>query len=282
MQNRRSFLGSLVAAATGAMVSGEAAGVSRAVKPVFVTPGLQLYTVRTEMQRDVGRTLAAVAAMGYREVEFAGYFDHTPTQIRELVVEHGLRTPSTHIAYETIASGWDAVLRNAKEIGHDYVTVPSLPGTARASLSALRDTAAMFNRGAAEAKSAGLRFAFHNHDVELRPVENVLPLTVLMQETDPELVSFQLDVYWAFRAGQDPLGLLDAHPRRFSMLHLKDSAGPPEHQMVDVGAGVIDFRAILLRSTAQGLRHFFVEHDRPADAFASIRASRTYLAGLQR
>jgi sugar phosphate isomerase/epimerase len=279
-QNRRSFLRSLAGAAS-ALVAGDATAATGVVRRQALPMGLQLYTVRNAMQQDLPGTLARVAEIGYREVEFAGYFGRSPAEIRDLLERHHLRAPSTHIGYGELASGWDAVLRNAREMGHDFVTVPSLPGTERASVAGLRNVAAAFNRGAAEAKSAGLRFAFHNHDAEFVPVEGVVPFSVLLEETDPQLVTFELDVYWAFRAGRDPLALLAEHPGRFTMLHLKDSAGPPQHQMVDVGAGVIDFRALLTKSRDLGLRHFFVEHDRPEDAVASIRSSFAYLASLQ-
>lgn len=274
-RNRRSFLGTLFVAA-GAVVIGAA---DRAAPRRRITaPGVQLYTLRGELQRDLPGTLARVAEIGYRQVEFAGYFNRAPAEIRDLLERYELNAPSTHVSLGELSRS-DAVLRAAAEIGHAFVTVPSLPQSDRASLEALRRTAATFNRLANDARTAGLRFAFHNHDVEFAPVEGTEPLTVLLQETDPALVSFQLDVYWAFRAGKDPLALLNAHPQRFTMLHLKDSAGPPEHRMVDVGAGVIDWRAILRRSTA-GVQHAFVEHDRPADAFASVRASYTYLQGM--
>ena len=186
---------------------------------------MQLYTVRAEMERDLPGTLARVAEIGYQEVEFAGYFRRTPAQIRELLATHRLRSPSTHIDFNTFSSGWDAVLTSAREIGHSFVTVPSLPNSARSSRAALKETAAAFNRAGAEAKSAGLRVAFHNHNIEFTPVDGVEPFTVLLEETDPALVSFQLDVYWAFRAGRDPLALLKAHPQRYSMLHIKGFRG---------------------------------------------------------
>jgi sugar phosphate isomerase/epimerase len=278
-QDRRSFLRSLAGVA-GALVARDASAMTSVGRAQGRPLGLQLYTVRDELQRDLPGTIARVAEIGYRELEFAGYFGRSPAEIRELLERHRLRAPSTHIGYGELNTGWAAVLRSAREIGHDFVTIPSLPGAERASVAALRRVAAAFNRGAAEAKTAGLRFAFHNHDIEFVPVEGVVPFSVLLEETDPELVTFELDVYWAFRAGRDPIALLTAHPGRFTMLHLKDSAGPPEHRMVDVGAGVIDFRTLLTTSTAQGLRHFFVEHDRPEDAIASIRSSYAYLSSL--
>jgi sugar phosphate isomerase/epimerase len=290
-QNRRSFLRSLAGMA-GAIAAGDASACARQRRPQVLAGavaatiadslGVQLYTVREEMQRDMPSTLARVAEIGYREVEFAGYFGRSPAEIRDLLERNQLRAPSTHVGYGELNKDWQALLQNAAQIGHEFVTIPSLPDTERASIAGLKRIAAAFNRGGAEAKSAGLRLAFHNHNIEFAPVEGMVPLEVLLQETDPGLVTFELDVFWAFHAGRDPVALLQAHPRRFTMLHLKDSAGPPEHRMVDVGAGVIDFRAILAQSKAAGLLHFFVEHDRPADAIASIRNSFSYLSSLKR
>jgi sugar phosphate isomerase/epimerase len=280
-QNRRSFLRSLAGVA-GALAASDACAATRPRRAQADAVGVQLYTVRDAMQLDLPGTLARVAEIGFREVEFAGYFGRSPAEIRELLERNQLRAPSTHVGYGELDKDWQALLRNAAQIGHQFVTIPSLPNTERASVAGLERIGAAFNRGGAEAKSAGLRLAFHNHDIEFAPVDGVVPLEFLLQETDPELVTFELDVYWAFRAGRDPVALLEAYPRRFTMLHLKDSAGPPDHRMVHVGAGVIDFPAILAKSGDAGLLHFFVEHDRPEDPIASIRNSFSYLSSLKR
>jgi sugar phosphate isomerase/epimerase len=125
-----------------------------------------------------------------------------------------------------------------------------------------------------------MRLAYHNHDFELTPMDGQLPLELLLRGTDPALVDFELDLYWATFAGQDPLDWFARHPGRFAMLHLKDSAGAPDHRMTAAGAGRIDFARILARRGKAGVKHVFVEHDNPADAFASVRASRDYLARL--
>src|SRR3989475_4408761 len=137
------------------------------------------------------------------------------------------------------------------------------------------------NRAAAQAHDAGLQFAYHNHDFEFARTEGRLPYDVLIAETDPKLVQFEIDLYWMVKGGQDPLAYFARLPGRVPMVHVKDSAGPPAHRMVDVGAGKIDFKKIFAQRDQAGIRHFFVEHDQPADPFASIRASCDYLKRLE-
>jgi sugar phosphate isomerase/epimerase len=108
-----------------------------------------------------------------------------------------------------------------------------------------------------------------------------VPFDTLLAGTDPALVSFQIDIYWMTRAGRNVLDYYASFPNRFPMVHVKDSSGAPAHTMVDVGSGTIDFAAIFARATTQGTRHFFVEHDNPGDAMASIKASADYLLKLE-
>jgi sugar phosphate isomerase/epimerase len=113
-------------------------------------------------------------------------------------------------------------------------------------------------------------------------VGSAVPLEVLLAETDPAVVRFEMDIYWLVKAGGDPIAYLARYPGRFTMVHAKDSSGPPEHRMMDVGSGAIDFRAILERATSAGLQHVFVEHDEPVDAMKSAAASYEHLARIER
>ena len=287
---RREFLASLsaigVASACRTEPSAgraEMAGASGTPAPRLDAVGIQLYTVRREMQRDLPGTLARIAEIGYREVEFAGYFGRAPAQIRSELAAHGLTAPSTHLPYELIASGWDRALDDAAAAGHQYVTVPWLPAEARRTLDGWRTVADRFNQAGEQATARGLRFAYHNHDFELARIDGVVPFDVLLERTDPRHVGFQMDVYWLVKGGGNPLEYLRRHPARFSMLHIKDSAGPPDHAMVDVGDGVIDFGAILRLDRAQrgAVKHVFVEHDQPTDAMAFARKSFHHLNTLE-
>lgn len=243
--------------------------------------GLQLYTVRAAMARDVEGTLARVAAIGYREVEFAGYFDRTPAAVKAALANAGLDAPANHVPFETLADGWDSVLDTAAAIGHSDVLVAWIPREARPDLDGWKRVAELFNRAGERARAAGLRFGYHNHDYEFAPVEGQVPYDVLLAATDPALVTFEMDLYWTVKGGRDPLAYFASHPGRFPYVHVKDSAGPPDHRMVDLGRGTIDFATIFARSAQAGIRHYFVEHDEPHDPFAFCRDGYTYMRNLQ-
>ncbi|HEX6307134.1 MAG TPA: sugar phosphate isomerase/epimerase [Longimicrobiales bacterium] len=277
-QSRRSFLATLGAAAIGTMVHPACATVRGSLLGRI---GLQLYTVRNEMERDLEATLEQIAAIGYREVEFAGYFERSATQIAALLERLELTSPSTHIGYDQMRDDWSRTLDTALTIGHTYITIPWIAPEQRRTIADWERTAALFNERAATARARGLRFAYHNHDFEFAQTDGTVPFDLLLANTDPELVEFELDIYWITRAGFDPLRYFERYPGRFRLTHLKDSAGPPEHRMVDVGSGQIDFAGVIAAANAAGVRHHFVEHDQPAEPFASIRSSYQYLAALE-
>jgi sugar phosphate isomerase/epimerase len=282
MHSRRQFLGTLGRAAFGVATLGglqpsRRGGLGRAPR----TPiGIQLYTVRTLMARDFDGTLAQVAATGYAEVEFAGYFGRTPAQVREALARHGLRAPSTHIALPADDDAWRRTLDEAKAIGHQWVTIAWLDAPLRSSPNDWKRVADKFNHLGALAKDAGLHFAYHNHDFEFAHVGGSTLFDTLLERTDRQLVGIEMDVYWVTKGGSDPLWYLRHYPGRFPMLHLKDVTAAPERRMVDVGAGTIDWAALLTLARDQGTSHDFVEHDEPADPLASIRASYSYLSRL--
>jgi sugar phosphate isomerase/epimerase len=140
-----------------------------------------------------------------------------------------------------------------------------------------------FNHLGQQCRAAGLRFAYHNHNFEFETFGGAAPAyDTLVERTDPALVAFELDVYWAYKAGQDPLRYFERYPGRFALCHLKDGTAPPERTMADVGAGVIDFAGLFRRARTAGLRYAIVEHDQPKDAVASIRASHETIARLLR
>jgi len=192
---------------------------------------------------------------------------------------NGLTAPSAHVGIEAIETGGTQTFTDAKVIGHEFITVASLPRGARTTADDWKQLAARFNKAGAACKADGFRFAFHNHNDIVRKTGDVLPIDILMKETDPALVSYEMDIYWAVNGGADPLQLLAAYPGRFAIFHAKDSMGPPDHKMADVGAGVIDFKTIFAR--AKGVEHYFVEHDNPPDPMASAAASYKYLSNLE-
>ena len=248
--------------------------------------GLQLYTVRSLMAEDVERTLAEVAAIGYGEVEFAGYFGRPPAQVKASLDAEGLVAPAVHLSLEELRSTFDEAVLAAQTIGHRYFVLPFISGSDRPSGSGAEigdgysRLAGEMNDIGQRCQEAGLRFAYHNHDFELVETDGVRPLDILLDRTDPGLVDFELDFYWLEHGGGDPFDYFARHPGRFSLCHVKDRT--PSGDMVDVGAGAIDFAAIFERSAEAGLLHYFVEHDSPGDPLQSVRASYDHLAGLGR
>ncbi|HET7038260.1 MAG TPA: sugar phosphate isomerase/epimerase [Gemmatimonadales bacterium] len=276
---RRDFVSALAAGAALTAVPAACAGQPTRGGRRLDRIGVQLYTVRAAMARDVEATLERVAAIGYREVEFAGYFGRTPEQIRSALETARLSAPACHIGWERLESDASRTLDEAARAGHDFVIVASLPADRSRSVADYRAWAARFNDAGRAARDAGLRYAYHNHEVEFRPIDGTLPYDVLLADTDPDLVAFEMDLFWTVKGGADPLAYFAAHPGRFQLVHVKDMDA--DGRMVDVGAGRLDFRAIFARGAQAGIRHCFVEHDEPADPFASIQASFDYLRRLE-
>ena len=242
--------------------------------------GIQLYTVRDQMKADFEGTLAHIAEIGYKEVEFAGYFDHAPADVKAILNRHGLAAPSTHVAFENDEK-WKAALDTAKTIGHEYIVMPWIPQERRKTLDDWKNFAQVFNHAAQMAHDAGIQFAYHNHDFEFPKMDGQVPYDVLLQNTDPKLVQLEIDLYWITKAGQDPLAYFSRWPGRVPLVHVKDSAGPPEHKMVDVGQGKIEWKRIFAKREQAGIKHFFVEHDQPPQPFDDIAASYKYLSQLE-
>lgn len=246
--------------------------------------GVQLYTVRDEMKRDVAATLARVAQIGYTEVEFAGYFDHSPAEIRAMLDQNHLTAPSAHIPLQQLQGDLSGVIAAAKTIGHAYIVCPWLDPSQRGStVDAWKSFGATLTDIGRRVQQAGLQFAYHNHDFEFTKIGDVVPFEVLLANSDPSLVKLEMDLYWATKGGQDPLTWFAKYPGRFPLVHVKDaSAGKMD--MEPVGSGSIDWKRIFAKRELAGIKHYFVEHDNAADgpggAFASITASYNYLSAL--
>jgi sugar phosphate isomerase/epimerase len=254
--------------------------------PSFMSPrltrplarvGVQLYTLRELMQRDAQRTLEQVAALGCKEVEFAGYFDHPPKRLRHWLDAAGLTAPAAHLPLDNPQLDLAATLDTAAILGHSYIVLASLPLLER-SIDDFHRTAGRLNQIGSQAKARGIRAAYHNHDFEFTRASGRQPYAVLLDETDPTLVAMEMDVYWMTKAGENPLAYFGKYPGRFHLCHLKDM--DQKRRISDVGSGLIDFPKILAAGDRAGFRHLFIEHDNPTDAVASVRSSIQYLNGL--
>jgi sugar phosphate isomerase/epimerase len=200
--------------------------------------------------------------------------------VKRLLHKNNLTSPSTHLGWDTL-DNWQKAIEDSKVIGHKWITLPWIPEEKRQTIEDWRAIAARFNRAGAQAKAAGIRFAYHNHNFELASLAGTRPLDILLNDTDPDLVDFEMDLYWVVFGGGDPLDYFNRFPGRFPLVHVKDSAGPPDNKMADVGKGTIDWAKIFAQGKRAGIKHYFVEHDEPANPMESIRNSYRYLHALR-
>jgi sugar phosphate isomerase/epimerase len=273
--------------------------------PLGLPIGIQLYTVNAEMLADAPATLSQIASIGYAEVETAGLGTAaSPRELRKQLDDLGLRCPSAHLQFELgdLSKAFD----EAHQLGCSYATtsVPRMllwpPASSPYSMSQdeiaaliakifapmpldeYKRTAEALNKVGEAAKKAGLRFAAHNHTMEMDPIEGETGLDYLIKHTDAELVKFELDCGWATMTGNDPVAFIDRHPGRITLLHVKDfmphqGAEPPAFTNVkgmELGRGIMDYPAIFSRIKGKGIEHIFVEQDGPFGRMPAIESAR--------
>jgi sugar phosphate isomerase/epimerase len=234
--------------------------------------GLQLYTLRSELSKDLMGTLKKVSAIGYKEVELFGYsngkfFGKTPKEFKTILGDLGLDPVSGHYgagvenktAVGTLSNNWQQAVDDAAEIGQKYAVCAYLTDTERKTIDQYKSYVDLFNKSGEVAKKAGLQFGYHNHDFEFKKIDGQLPYD-LIASTDPELVKLELDLYWIVKAGMDPVDLFKKYPGRFPLWHVKDM-DKTDQSFAEVGNGSIDFKKIFAARKTAGLTHFFVEQD---------------------
>lgn len=272
------------AAGTAGTAAGSApAPVAAGTLPPLDRVGLQLSTVRALIERDIDAAFRQVAAVGYRNVETSAdlYEKQKPADLRALLDRHGLHSTVGLYRDDTIRDDTPGVARAARTLGQRYVGLPSLSASSRGSREAYAQAAARYNEWGRRLKSEGLTLTYHNHAFEFESLGGPSPaFDILLAETDPELVAFELDLYWIDKGGHDPVAYMERFPGRFHLLHIKDSTAAPEKAFAPVGAGRMDFRRILTHAGRGGMRYGFVEHDKPDDPLASIRTSYATLSAM--
>lgn len=232
--------------------------------------GLQLYTLRDWMAVSVPATLKMVASVGYKEMEFAGYYSLKPSEVRSILNGEGMTAPSAHIQLTDFAKGTNEILDAALEIGHQYLVVPFLTEEQRGThIDTYKALAQKLNEIGEACQKAGIKLGYHNHDFEFETRQGQVPYDVLLGDTDPALVSMEMDLFWTIKAGRDPLAYFNSHPGRFKMWHVKDMDA--SGNMCDVGAGQIDFASIFAAADKAGVEHYFVEHDMSPNKLQTIQ-----------
>jgi len=256
--------------------------------------GIQLYTVSGEAARDLDGTFARLAAIGFRTVELAGYHGHTPATLRAAADKAGLRFTSIHMAATTQGrvTGLDSdparIGAELRTLGIEDVVLPILPfvrdgrpqagESVQAQIARIvaaggadpwKRTAALLNARGKVLRREGLRLGYHNHNLEFAPVDGRTGFEILMAETDPDVVSFEMDAGWVVAAGLDPVALIRRYPRRFRQMHVKDilASTTPNFAMqqdpTEVGSGIIPWQTLVPAAYAAGIRQFYVEQEPP-------------------
>ena len=276
--NRRRFLKLSATAASIATLPLSLSLVAREQQTQAVT-GLQLYTLRDWMAVSVPATLKMAAAVGYKELEFAGYFNHKPAQIKQMLNDEGLQAPSVHTPLTAFEDSVEKVIESALEVGHRYVVLPYLTEAQRGShIDVYKRLADNLNVWGEACNRAGLTLAYHNHAFEFIKTNNQLPYDVLLNRTQPELLSMEMDLFWMAKAGQDPLVYFAQHPGRFKLWHVKDMDKAGE--FADVGTGVINFAPIFAQAQKAGVEHYFIERDQTEDKLATLKQGHQALSAL--
>jgi sugar phosphate isomerase/epimerase len=271
---RRSFL---AAAGTMALLPGVAVAEEvHSVDPNHI--GIQLYTVRDIMATDPQGTLNALGAIGYATVGVSGLYGNSPENFRSWMDNAGLRAVLTHTSWEAMNANATRELEIARTLGVRYVVVPSVPASLR-TVAGYRQVAAAFTRWGALCRSAGFKFLFHNHNVDFVKADGKVLYDILLEETDPRFVNFELDLYWIIVGGYDPVPYFERFPGRFPVFHVKDRAANGSFE--DLGRGTIDFPRIFARHAQSGVREYVVEHDQPPNALVTATRGHDYLVGVR-
>jgi sugar phosphate isomerase/epimerase len=241
--------------------------------------GLQLWTVRDLLRTDLDGTLRSVADIGYREVELPGSDSAALRVIQEKLKRHKLDVPSLHVGYDGLRAGHNAELEDALRLGAAFVVCPSIEAAERRTADDWKAVCQTLGKAGRRVRGQGLTLAYHNHDFEFVPfADGTTPFDLLVRETDPSDVKLELDVYWAAKAGRDPLRCLKDNADRIALVHLKDMAA--DGSITEVGAGVLPIEEIVRSALSAGAKHLFVEQDDPLDPLRSIRSSLRFLEQL--
>jgi len=283
MTTRRSFLKTSALLSAGILVAPKLFAYDKK----YI--GLQLYTVRNAMAKDVPGTLAKVAQIGYTSVEASygdgKYYGLNPQAFAALLKQNGLIMPSSHYLLGeaskgkgTILNDWDKAVEDAASVGQKYMVCAWLAPSERGNLDHYKKLAEDFNKAGETCKKAGIQFCYHNHDFEFIQEDGKYPYEALLENTDKNLVKMEIDLYWLTKANQDPIALIEKHPGRFPLWHTKDMDKTEKKMFTEVGNGIIDFKKIFAHANKAGLKYFFVEQDIcPGDPFDSITQSITYI-----
>jgi len=259
--------------------------------PLFPqTPGLVSYTHRKSFEKDVAATLDTIKALEITDMEFSNLFGKTPEELRQLLDERNIKCTSLGVSYDDLINKTEEVARQAKVLGASFVRVAWIPHEAPFKLEDAQKAIADFNQaGKLLKEDHGLTFCYHNHGYEFQLYQNGTFFDYIVQNTNPNYVSFELDILWTVHPGQDPIQLLNKYGQRFKLMHLKDlrkgvkgdfTGSTPVENDVALGTGQINIPAVLKAAKKAGIQHYYIEDE---SNLKSVQVPQTmaYLKGLQ-
>lgn len=257
---------------------------SKLLKP---KPAVVSYTFRNQFAKDFVGTLDYIKSLGIDNIEFSNLFNQNPHDIRVMLDRRGMRCTSYGVQYDDLLKKRTTVIENAKILGAQYVRVAWIPHTKPWDLQTAKEVAASFNEIGKDLKANGLQYAYHNHGYEFIPHGDGTLFDVLMKETNPDYVAYEIDILWAYHPGQDPAKLIKKYPKRFKLMHVKDlkigvkgdlsGTTSPENDVV-LGTGQIDLKKVFKAAKKSSIEHFYIE-DESSDSWNQVPKSLEYLKG---
>ncbi len=286
------------------------------------TIGVQLFSLPKLLEKDFNAGIKLIAEIGYKEIEMfgpfpfsvdtakerwdsitpalgfsgSGYFGHTLQDIKTILEEHKVKVTSVHSDMETMQARMDEIGKAGDQLGFEYIGLPAIPEEKRKTLDDYKRVAEELNEIGEKAKKAGLKFAYHNHGYGLNEIDGQIPLKIIFDQTDPNLVFFEMDIYWTVAGGADPIDYLRSYPGRYHLMHIKDMKkkirfsgdGSRPSQWIELfpymtsaGEGVLDIPSIISVGQKNGVRHFYVEQDMVENPEVALEKSFDYLKTLE-
>ncbi|MFN5169467.1 MAG: sugar phosphate isomerase/epimerase family protein [Cyclobacteriaceae bacterium] len=249
--------------------------------------GLQLYSLRDVIREDVPGLMKTLGSWGYQELEAYSYadgklFGMTAKEFAKLAEDNGMRITSAHYGYGTagggtkgtVLNGWEQAVADAKACGQKYMVVPYLDKSVRDTLDGYKRVCEELNKAGEVCRKYGVRLQYHNHEFEFDVLEDKVPYQVMLRELDPDLVGFEMDLYWVVYAGHNPFLYFQQYPGRFEQWHVKDMDKVDRKRNADIGTGQIDFVKLFGAARQAGLKHFYIEQETyPVDSKTSVKNS---------
>lgn len=268
--------GALAVCAINGMGAEKAAKPAKAEKPTYFKGpvGLQLYSLRNEFSKDVPGTLTMAHKFGFNLVELAGTYNETPKRFRTMLSNHDLKAVSAHFPYDRLKDDIDGVVRESKALGIKYAGCAWIPHDGGFDIKKCQEAIAVFNRAGEVLTSHGIKFFYHQHGYEFAPWGQGTLLDMMMEQTNPHYVCFEMDIFWVVFPGQDPVNLLEKYGHRWELMHLKDmrkglktgslSGSTDVSNDVAIGAGQMNIPAILQAAKKNKIKYYFIEDESPS------------------